>query len=41
MVPAQFGLAPPDINGVGQENVGTGQVNFGHSGMRPPNSGLP
>jgi hypothetical protein len=37
----QFDLAPPDINRIGQENVGTGQVNFCHSGMRLPTSGLP
>jgi hypothetical protein len=30
---AQLGLAPPDVDGVGQEQVGTGKVNSAcHSG---------
>jgi hypothetical protein len=33
MTRTQFGLAPPDINGVGQENVGAGEVNL-HLGLR-------
>jgi hypothetical protein len=28
MTPAQFDLAPPDIDGVVQENVGASQVNL-------------
>ncbi len=41
MPQAQRDLAPSDINGIGQENVGAGEVNSCHSGMRQPNSGLP
>jgi hypothetical protein len=28
MTRTQFGLTPPDFNGIGQENVGAGQVNL-------------
>jgi hypothetical protein len=28
VTPAQFDLATPDFNGVGQENVGAGEVNL-------------
>jgi hypothetical protein len=28
MTRADVGLAPPDINGIGQENVGAGQIYF-------------
>src|SRR6266481_603717 len=31
---AQRDLAPSDINGIGQENVGAGEINSCHSGMR-------
>src|SRR6266481_3338177 len=31
---AQRDLAPSDVNGIGQENVGAGEINSCHSGMR-------
>jgi hypothetical protein len=38
MARTQFDLAPTDINGVGQENLGAGQVNSRHCRMRQPTS---